>query len=159
MQAIPLILRKHPDCRFAFIGRVSDDVKDRVATMSSFVHFLGVRPREELVSWYQRASVFVAPSRWDNSPNTIYEAMACGTPVVASRVGGIPELVDDGRTGLLVLPGDPKALADAINTLLCDSAKRRQMEIAAREKAVTEYRVDQVVRKNLVLYQRALSPV
>jgi glycosyltransferase involved in cell wall biosynthesis len=157
MRAIPLVRAKHPDCEFAFAGRVSDDLQEQVATMPACVHFLGVQPREELVQWYQRASVFVAPSLWDNSPNTVYEAMACGTPVVASRVGGIPELVDDGVTGLLVPPGDADALADAIVALLGDPARRAQMGRRGREKAVAEYGVEKIVGQTLAFYQSALN--
>jgi glycosyltransferase involved in cell wall biosynthesis len=157
MRAIPLVRAKHPDCKFAFAGRVSDDLQEQVATMPACVQFLGVQPREELVQWYQRASVFVAPSLWDNSPNTVYEAMACGAPVVASRVGGIPELVDDGTTGLLVPPDDAKALADAILALLDDPARRAQMGQRAREKAVVEYGVEKVAARTLEFYGRVLA--
>ncbi len=157
MRAIPLVRAKHPDCEFAFAGRVSDELQEQVATMLPRVQFLGVQPREELVQWYQRASIFVAPSLWDNSPNTIYEATACGTPVVASRVGGIPELVDDGVTGLLVPPGDANALADAIIALLGDAARRERMGRRGREKAVAEYSVEKIMARTLAFYERVLA--
>jgi starch synthase len=121
------------------------------------VKFLGVKPRGELVELYQQASVVAVPSVWDNSPNVIYEAMACGTPVVASRVGGIPELVDDGVTGLLVPPGDADALADAIVALLGDPARRAQMGEHARERAVEEYSVDKIVTRTVGFYEYMLD--
>ena len=156
MRAIPKIWMQHPECEFVFIGSICDDVKAEAAVMSPRVRFLGPREHAELVRWYQQASVFVAPSLWDNSPNTIYEAMACGTTVVASCVGGVPELVDDGVTGLLVPPGDSAALAEAILALLDDPALRERMGQHAREKAVAEYSVDKILAKTLDFYQRAL---
>lgn len=121
------------------------------------VRFLGTLPRSELPSWYQRASIFVAPSFWDNSPNTIYEAMACGAPVVATRVGGIPELVDDGETGLLVPPSDEHALAAALIALLGDPARRERMGKCAREKAVAKFALEKIAGATLDFYQRALT--
>jgi glycosyltransferase involved in cell wall biosynthesis len=157
MRAIPLIWAQHPDCEFVFVGRVCDDVEEQVAAMPARVQFLGVRPHEELVAWYQRAAIFVAPSLWDNSPNTIYEAMACGTPVVASRVGGIPELVDDGETGLLVPPADERALADALSALLDEPARRERIGQRGREKVVADYSVNKILTKTLKFYEHALS--
>jgi alpha-maltose-1-phosphate synthase len=157
MRAIPLIWAQHPESEFVFVGGVCDDVKEQVAAMAARVRFLGVRPREELVGWYQRAAIFVAPSLWDNSPNTIYEAMACATPVVASRVGGIPELVDDGETGLLVPPGDESGLADALLALLDEPTRRERMGQRGRGKVVAEYGVDKIQTKTLGFYERALS--
>ena len=69
----------------------------------------------------------------------VVEAMAAGRPVVASRAGGIPELVADGRTGLLVEPGDPLALADALLTLLADPERARAMGAAGRKDAVAHW--------------------
>lgn len=157
MRAIPKIWIKHPECEFVFIGRICDDVEAEVAGMSPRVRFLGAHAQAELVRWYQQASVFVAPSLWDNSPNTIYEAMACGTPVVASLVGGIPELVDDGVTGLLVKPNDADLLAYAIISLLGDEVRREQMGRRAREKALEEYSVDRILEKTLRFYEQALA--
>jgi glycosyltransferase involved in cell wall biosynthesis len=157
MEAIPQIWQKVPNCEFVFAGRVCDDVSEQVRQMPVRVQFLGVVPREELVRWYQRASIFVAPAQWDNSPNTVYEAMACGTPVVASRVGGIPELVDDGVSGLLVSPNDPAALADGLTCLLQDRARREQMGRRGREKALAEYELKNILVSTLGFYDLVLA--
>ncbi len=77
------------------------------------VRFLGSRPHDELTSWYQAADLFVLPSRSEGVPLVLLEAIACGTPFVASAVGGIPEIAPFGRSGL-VPPEDPQALAAAI---------------------------------------------
>jgi len=97
LRAIPLVLAKHPDCEFFFVGQVTDELRDQAEAAPAAARFLSFKPRNELVDLYQHASVCVVPSLWDNSPNVIYEAMACGTPVIATDVGGIPELVDHGE--------------------------------------------------------------
>lgn len=158
LRAIPIVRKRYPECEFVFAGSVSGEIKGSLSQQGEGnLRLLGVRPRAELVDWYRRASVFVAPSIWDNSPNTIYEAMACGTPVVASRVGGIPELVDHGVTGLLVPPTDSAALADALITLLGDSPRREQMGRLGHEKAVSSYVVERIARASLDFYDRVLS--
>jgi glycosyltransferase involved in cell wall biosynthesis len=78
------------------------------------VHFHGLIPKPELSALMRRSDLFVLASRFDNNPCVIIEAMASGLPVVATRVGGVPEMVADG-TGLLVEPHDPRALADGID--------------------------------------------
>ena len=159
MHAIPQVGREHPNCEFVFAGRVCDDVRELAQQMEKQmperVRFLGVVPRGELVGWYQRASIFVAPSRWDNSPNTVYEAVACGTPVVASGVGGIPELIDD-ETGLLIPPGDPMALSRALVALLDDPERRDSMGRRGREKALALYSLEKILISTLEFYNQAL---
>jgi glycosyltransferase involved in cell wall biosynthesis len=83
----------------------------------------------------------------------ILEAMAAGTPVVAANVGGNPELVEDGVTGMLVSPGDCGALAEAILRLACDPALRHQMGAAARERAESEFSVARQVQQTQAVYE------
>jgi glycosyltransferase involved in cell wall biosynthesis len=80
----------------------------------------GRRPQAELELWYRAADLFVLPSHAEGAPVSIMEALSAGVPVVASRTGGIPELVEDGRTGKLVPPGAPEALAAALGGLLAE---------------------------------------
>ena len=86
------------------------------------------------------------------------EAMACATAVVASRVGGIPEVVDGGVTGLLVPPQDPASLADALNLLLRDPGRADAMGLAGRERAVTEFSWDAVAAQTAALYAELAPP-
>jgi glycosyltransferase involved in cell wall biosynthesis/acetyl esterase/lipase len=99
----------------------------------------------------RRAWVFALASRSEASPNIILEAMACGLPVVATRVGGIPELVDDNKTGLLVSPDDPTALSAALTTLLRDGALQKSLGKAGRQRALTEFTVPRMVRQTEVV--------
>jgi glycosyltransferase involved in cell wall biosynthesis len=106
---------------------------------------------------YSAADVFVIPSRQDNLPNTVLEAMACGTPVVGFAVGGIPDMVRDGETGLLVSPFDVEALGLAIAGVCTDPERRRAMGARCRRVAEEDYRIEQQARRYLDLY-RSLLP-
>jgi glycosyltransferase involved in cell wall biosynthesis len=94
----------------------------------------------ELVALYREASVFVLPTRGDCTPIAVIEAMAMGLPVVASKLAGIPELIEDGRSGHLVTPGEAGALGVALDSLVADDSKRRRM--GARGRAIVEARHD-----------------
>jgi glycosyltransferase involved in cell wall biosynthesis len=89
-------------------------------------------------------------------PNAVLEAMAAGKPVVATRVGGVPEVVDDGVTGLLVPPRDPDALADAVVRLLRDPNRMRRMGQAGLERVRRHFSVEQMVRRTEALYEELL---
>ncbi|HMK37574.1 MAG TPA: glycosyltransferase [Desulfomonilaceae bacterium] len=95
----------------------------------------------------RRASVFVLASVREASPNVIIEAMAMGLPVVATRVGGIPELVLDGKTGILVEPGDPVGLADALVAVLTDEERRREMGLNGRKRVETFHSLEYMTRE------------
>src|SRR5919202_3490302 len=127
------------------------------AELHERVVFWGHVAHADLPAHYRRAAVCVVPSRWDNSPNTVYEAMGCGTPVAASRADGIPELVVDGETGLLVPPDDPAALAEAVTALLADPDRRARMGCAARAQALARFESATIAAQTLALYQQALG--
>jgi glycosyltransferase involved in cell wall biosynthesis len=109
----------------------------------------------ELVPHYHSASIFVFPPVWnDPSPLTTYEAAACGLPVVSTRSGGIPEIVEHGRTGLLVKRSDPQALADAILQLLSNTDQHDAMAQAAFERASNMFSWDRIAEDLLGQYER-----
>lgn len=103
----------------------------------SRVHFAGQRPREEVVDWLNAADLLVLPSYSEGRPNVVLEAMACGRPVIASRVGGVPELVTDGVTGRLVAAGDSTELSAVIRDLMDSPDRLVAMGKAARERVAT----------------------
>ena len=116
--------------------------------------FVGKLPHTELVERYRNASLFIFPSVWDEPFGMpIIEAMACGVPVVATRGGGIPELVVDGVTGLLVDRDDPEGLAKAILTLLEDEPLRRIMGATGRQRAAELFSWDRIAETVLKHYQ------
>src|SRR4051794_36090705 len=95
------------------------------------VRFLGARPRPQVLGLMATADAVVLTSAWENFPHGLVEALAMGTPVIATRVGGVPEIVADGQNGLLVEPGDAQAFAAAVNGFLDDSELRARLRAAA----------------------------
>ncbi|MGD0453270.1 MAG: glycosyltransferase family 4 protein [Solirubrobacteraceae bacterium] len=102
------------------------------------VHRLGPSDAR-LLELQQQADVFCLPSYGDAAPWAVLEAMACGTPVLASRVGGIPDMLDEGRAGTLVAHGDRRALREALGALLEDPARRESLAAAASERCGERY--------------------
>jgi glycosyltransferase involved in cell wall biosynthesis len=117
-----------------------------------WMHFGFVTDDRLLSLMYSAADLFVIPSRQDNLPNTVLEALACGLPVVGFDVGGIPEMVRPGVTGLLAPSGDVEALGSAIVGLLDDDAGRREMALNCRQVAVEEYPLELQARRYSDLY-------
>lgn len=122
--------------------------------LASRVHFLGRRKPEELAQQYQQADVFVLPSVSEALPTVVTEAMACGTPVIATRVGGIPEQLD--HTGILVQPGNAEELAQAIRHML-DNYRFFAAQAAGTAARVRErFSVEVMVERHLELYDEVL---
>jgi glycosyltransferase involved in cell wall biosynthesis len=114
---------------------------------------IGELRNERLLSFaYSAAELFACPSREDNLPNAVLEAMACGTPVVAFDIGGIPDMVRSGKTGFLVPPQDVRALRDAIEVLLSDEEKRIGFARESRCVAVADYGLEVQARRYQQLY-------
>jgi len=103
------------------------------------------------------SDIFVLPSKWEGLPLTIIEAMMSGLPVVATRVGGVPELVEDGVNGYLVPPGDVNAFADAIRKLACDVRLREIMGKAGQKKAIENFTLDKMLSRVAQVYEEVLS--
>jgi glycosyltransferase involved in cell wall biosynthesis len=117
------------------------------------VEYLGVVNKKTLIQLYQSATIFVLPSLYEPFAIVILEAMACGTPVVATSVGGVPEIVNTDENGLLVPPGNPMALAGAINYLIKNEPIRNRLGTAGRKSAEEIYDLKLQVRKLYAIYQ------
>ncbi len=128
-------------------------VQDLREARSGVIWLSGMLARAEVIQLLSHATAFVCPSLYEPLGIVNLEAMACGTAVVASRVGGIPEVVIDGQTGLLVPPGDPAALADAVNALVRDQALAAGMGRRGRERAVAEFDWTGIAAQTAELYQ------
>ncbi len=113
--------------------------------------------RDDVPAILASSHVFVLSSRSEALPVSILEAMAAGLPVVASQVGGVPELVVDGQTGLLVPAGDPPALAAALQRLVDDPVLRGRLGAAGRARVEEQFRLDSFLEAHLDLYRRALA--
>lgn len=120
------------------------------------VHLGYVTDDRVLVLAYNAADVFVVPSLYDNSPNTVLEAMACGVPVVAFETGGVPDMVQHGVTGLLAPRHDVTTLRASIRELLQEAAKREVMGRKSREVALQEYTVPLQTSRYAALYRSML---
>ena len=110
-------------------------------------------PKPSVIQLLTHALAFACPSVYEPLGIVNLEAMACGTAVVGSSVGGIPEVVDDGVTGLLVPPDDPAALADALNALVRDPARARGYGEAGRARAVGEFSWSAIAVQTAELYR------
>lgn len=122
------------------------------------VHIFKNWPNTAVMEAWRRSHIGIVPSNWpEPSPTVVMEAMVAGVPVIASRVGGIPDIVADGETGLLVPPGDPMALRQAMQRLLADPALHQQMSGAARQR-VTAFQAHTVVSRIEGIYQKLCQP-
>lgn len=147
--AIDLISAKVPGVQFAFAGKGDWQLPERPD-----VHRLGVLDQRDLFALYTAADVVVVPSIWPEPlSRVILEAMTLGRPVVATRVGGSPEAVEDGVTGLLVPKGDAVELARAVSELLLDPERRRRMGEAARRRIATEFNESRLVAAHVEAYR------
>jgi len=153
------IVRRVPDARFVLIGdgpmreRLRAHAADR--GVGHAVTFAG--HCDNVAARLAEADVFVLPSRSEAFPNAVLEAMAAGLPIVASGVGGILELIDPGRTGVLVPPDDSRALADALSTVISDPVSAARLGDAARAEAGSRYSFGRMVDAFERLYLNQLA--
>jgi glycosyltransferase involved in cell wall biosynthesis len=151
IKAIPLVVQAYPDVLFHIFGFKPEGY---ISSANLVLHdFL---PKAELTGWLHQCDICVIPSLWDNSPNTVYEAMAAGKPVVASKVGGIPELIDQD-TGILVQPGDAGQLASAILVLCHDEKLRQDMGSKGQQRIQKIADLEKNVDQRLLVYNEILS--
>ncbi|MBK7343097.1 MAG: glycosyltransferase [Saprospiraceae bacterium] len=112
----------------------------------------------DILHSYQSADLFILPSLEDNLPNTVLEAMSCGTPVIGFRSGGVPEMIDDGQTGLLVPSGDAEKLGEALQRfILLPDDQRQTWGVQARQAMLAKYSYPVVAKKHLDHYTRLLG--
>lgn len=132
--AVALLAERLQDRGVLFIALGEDAPAERIGQIEVWSVPYQETPGA-VASYYQAADVYVHASRADTFPNTVLEAMACGTPVVATAVGGIPEQVEEARTGFLVPPGDSQAIATALATILSDYALQSRLGMWAADVA------------------------
>ena len=152
LQAAAYISRKRPDARFLVVGGgpLLGSLKqeaERLA-LTGIVHFLDFRP--DVLEWMATLDLLVFSSLSEGVPYSLLEAMSLGVPVVATAVGGLPEIIEDGVTGLLVPPKDPEALALACLELLDNPGRRQQMATASRKRCAayfSDLRMAEAIRR------------
>jgi glycosyltransferase involved in cell wall biosynthesis len=160
LAAMPEVFRSLPHYRLVLVGdgpqeqmlkALAEDVR-----ISDRLSFLGFQPQEEVRRWMQKARLLALPSLEEGLGVVLLEALACGTPVVASRVDGIPEVISP-EVGALVPPADPAALGAAIRRMLEDRHAWEEMSQRARERAADLYDWNHIAAQWISLYRSMLA--
>jgi glycosyltransferase involved in cell wall biosynthesis len=155
--AIPTAIRENPHMKFVIIGEGPEKAKlkelAKTLKVNERIIFLGFVSSEELPKYYAACDVFALPSLYEQFGIVLAEAMACGKPVVSTEVGAIPEVVENGKTGLLAEPKNPKQFAEALLKLASDENLRRKMGEEGRKKVEKEYDWDIIAEKYLEEYK------
>jgi glycosyltransferase involved in cell wall biosynthesis len=159
IDALARLRDRHPSVHLAIAGRgdLAGDLTARARELhlAERVHLLGLRP--DVAAILAAADVFVQPSLSEGLPLSLLEAMFAGLPVVASDVGEVGAALAGGDAGVLVPPGDASALARALDSVLRDSARARDLGERARRRATAEYDVSHMVGRYASIYEQALG--
>jgi glycosyltransferase involved in cell wall biosynthesis len=164
--AIPMVLRTHPDTVFRFVGRTGpapsggrsmvDYLRTRLAAHLDRIEFVDHVPPERIAGCLAQTDVCVFPSLWENFPNVCLEAMSAARGIVASREGGMQDMLDDIAGGILIDPASSSQLAHAVIRMLDRPLERQQMGARSRAKIV-EYYGQEVPRLTDEYYSAAIS--
>ncbi len=170
LQAAAQILAKRSDVEFVLVGKDTPHTEMPESYRQAFarahganpaiaerVTFAGEAPEDRLYQYYADADVFCLPSRYESFGLVILEAMMFGNPIVATRIGGIPEVVEDGGNGVLVPIDDATALVTALETLLDDPARRARFGARSRALFEDRFTVDVMARATLAAYRRVVE--
>jgi glycosyltransferase involved in cell wall biosynthesis len=164
LKAVPIVVSYFRDAHFFFAGSpenrsVREDLRQISAegNLNGHIEFLGVVTGQEKLALFQKATLFVFPSYADNLPYALLEAMSVGLPVITTPVGSIPEIVQDGKNGFLIEPGDYKALAERIIKLLRNSALRQEMAFSNTKLIQNSYLPETASRRFDQIYSKLVS--
>ena len=159
VEILARVLKKGISTRLVMVGDGSErtNVEHRARCLGVYDKCVFVGKQPNIVDYLSAADVLLLPSEQESFGLAALEAMACEVPVIASRVGGIPEVVTDGETGFLSEVGDVEKMGENAARLLSDATLRREMGKRARESAVSRYRTDIVIPQYLEFYERVLK--
>lgn len=152
---------KRAACRTVIVGDglLREELTALASSLGVEAEFTGAVDNSRIMQFYREADLFVLPSvtcadgHRDGIPVVLMEAMACGVPVISTGISGIPELVEDGVSGVLVPEKDPRALSGAIGTVLADAGMRRRFSVEGRTKVVNEFDIRDVAGRLLDLFE------
>ncbi|MFT6915438.1 MAG: glycosyltransferase involved in cell wall biosynthesis [Motiliproteus sp.] len=160
IEALVLIIQQTPGARMTIAGDGPERGKlEKLAcdlSVNQRIHFTGRLDRSQMVALYASADILINPTTADNMPNSLLEAMACGIPIVTTAVGGIPYMVTDRETALLINVGDARAIADAVLELLKDPLLASNLSQNGHQKVI-QYRPDAVLPLWEKCYQQQLA--
>lgn len=161
IRALPAIKAEFPNLKVNFAGDGAQKESCQQLAQSLGVEdlcvFWGNASHAEVLNLIKASDISVIPSRSDNCPMTLIESLACGKPVIASNVGGIPELIDDGVEGFLAPPDDHEALAEKIMRLLKDSAMKAAVSTNARNRFLKDYDLRSAVSREAAWLEQIAS--
>lgn len=159
LDAMPVLLEKHPAIKVLFFGRgpLQESLQEQInsAELQDKVRLIGFR--DDLDKVLPNLDLLVHPAEMEGLGVSLLQAAASGVPIVASAVGGIPEIVRHGMTGLLVPPADVAALESAIDQLISQPDETKKMVVSARQLVAVAFSVPAMVQGNLAVYQRLLA--
>jgi glycosyltransferase involved in cell wall biosynthesis len=155
LEAWRIVARARPDAVLALVGagELEAHLREHAASTGVGASVRFVAPRRDLGDAYADADIFALSSRWEGLPYTVLEAMAHGLPVVSTAVDGVPEAVADGKTGLLVRPQDPAALAAALAALLAEPARGLAFGAAGRARIAAHFSRATMIERILAVYE------
>jgi glycosyltransferase involved in cell wall biosynthesis len=161
LRALPHIIRDIPAVHYVIIGTGEGAYEQQLKTLAAAlgiadrVHFVGFQ--DDVTPFLSALSLYVHPARMEGFGIAVVEALAAGKAVVATRVGGLPEVVDHGRTGLLVAADHPEELSTAVLSLLHDDVRRNAMGQRAVQAARERFNVESSVSALQRLYEQMLN--
>lgn len=159
VEILARVLKNHSQARLVMVGdgseRPNAEHRARCLNIADKCSFVGKQPN--IVDYLSASDVLLLPSEQESFGLAALEAMACEVPVIASRVGGIPEVVDDSETGFLSEVGDVAKMADDAGRLVGNEKLRKEMGARARASAIARYRTDLVIPQYIEFYQEVLS--
>lgn len=168
VEAILANMAKHPDITGIILGRATEkhqafeeDLQAKIdaAGLTDRIRFCDEVPVDAIPQWYQSLDLFIAPQRWEGFGLTPIEAMACGVPVLATRVGAFEELILDGKTGRLIVRDDIPAMIQALDEALSDPALIPRWSTAARTHACNHFTLVNEADALIAIYQELLAEV
>lgn len=159
VDAAAVVVRQVPDARFVILGEgeLRPALEQQVKSLGLERHVFLPGFQTDVLALQKSFDIFVMSSITEGLGSSMLDAMACGTPVVGTRAGGIPEAIDHGRTGLLVRPHHADELAAAIIRLLKEPALRAQLGAAGRAHVEAEFSVERMVERTLSVYEQRLG--
>ena len=161
IEAIPKVLSKEKNVHFVFVGGGNPEpylkqIKELGISSKNYTYLGYIEDYRDMAAIYSKASVYLAPSLYENLPIRILEAMSAGTPIIASNICAIPEAIEDGINGLLIPPRDSDALAEKILYLLQNKELAIKMGVCARNTIQSKFEWEDIGKQTAACYEKAI---